>query len=114
VRTMTLEIPIGTGSNVQTGTVIVTGEAIGPFLIHQTPYFGRRNWTVTHIPSRFSAMQNLPSRKRAQWIARQLLPLTEWEFSDPAHAQKLPADVLQTIKVLRIDARYGDCQGTAR
>jgi hypothetical protein len=99
---------------VATGHAEVTGYVIGPFLVHLAPKISRLKWSLTHIRTKRTVTQNIPTRKRCEWLARKLVALGCWDFEIPDQAKSLTKDVITAIKVLKADARFGDCQGEIR
>jgi hypothetical protein len=96
--------------NSETSEVTVLCERIGPFAIHRMPE-NPLAWTLSHARTGYAVQRHLPSDKRAEWLARKLMALKVWGFSDPQDVRKFDKDILAQITVLRADAMSGDCQG---
>jgi len=106
-ETMTLP-----AQNVLTGELteeMVYGQKVGPFFIHRG--VNVPGYTVTHINTGHAVLQEIPSHRRALWLARKLRQFDCWEFTRKAQVREIPADVLAQIHTLRADAKFGDCQG---
>lgn len=78
-----ISVPVG---NNETKSVArydnVNAEIIGPFGIHESiaPITG---YTVTHLPSGFAAMQQIPTLDDARAVARDLIATRlDWTFTD--------------------------------
>lgn len=108
---MTLLLPMGrNGAGPALYEKEAAGVVIGPFLVHRGIDI-RSHWTVTHINTRRAVLAGLPTKRRADWLARKLAELNVWQFECFEDAKLIPTEVLAAIKVLRADAMYGDMQG---
>lgn len=109
---VTMSLPTGNNETKEIYRhVEVSGEAVGPFLVHRCICY-RRGWTVTHMKSKFAAHVGLPTKKRAMWLAKELGKLDVWNFDNFEEAKLIPKDVLAAVKVMRADAMFGDMQGS--
>lgn len=83
-----------------------TGHDIGPMFVHKAypdshGWGMRGNWTVTHTQTGYSVHKGIPSRARADRLARQLAKLPCWDFSDVEACKEATKDHIQIIRSLR-------------
>lgn len=100
-----------------------TGIDVGPFFIHEDvsddgmlavadDMANCGWWHVTHIASGRAVQKGIPSKERALWLANKLLAFDVWAGDTKASIlANIPPEVVTQIKVLRMDAAHGDCQG---
>ena len=87
-------------------------ERIGPFAIYPTPCYDGHGFTVGHVATGYAVQRSLPTIERARWLARKLLDFDVWKPRNPKRLKEgIDADTMNVIKVLRMDAMAGDCQG---
>lgn len=102
-----LSIPMG---NAVTGEMHfsreVTGEVVGPFLVHPEASAFMRGWVVPHRPTGYAVLNEIPSERNAKWLARELQKVgVDWQFANPDTVKTFPKEALAQIKDLRLQAR---------
>ncbi|KRC35096.1 hypothetical protein ASE10_10525 [Lysobacter sp. Root76] len=92
----------------------VTGDIIGPFLVHREASAYLAGWVVTHRATGYAVLNEIPEERSAKWLARELQKVqVSWDFSEPAAVKSLSAEALAKIKVLRAEARRGSFRQAA-
>jgi len=108
--TKTIKVPfqtdLGGGKKSHVMYREVTGEKVGPFLVHRSISNADQRWTVTHIQTGYHCA-NSPLKEPAKMAALRMIDLADWDFSDPATVNSWDANVIDEIRTIRTIAGAG-------
>jgi hypothetical protein len=82
-------------------------DMVGPFAIHSSRNF-EDSWTLTHVPTGYSVINDAPHIQACRFAAMCLLELPiDWSFENPDDVKSWSEEVHKDVKHIRVIASYG-------
>lgn len=106
---ITMQVPfqkdLGDGTRSHVMYMEVTGERVGPFVVHRS-IRDKTRWSVTHMKTGYQCGDS-PQKAAAKVSAERMSELADWEFDDPAIVKSWPAGVIEEIRLIMVIASTG-------
>ena len=106
---ITMKVPfqkdLGDGTRSHVMYMDVTGETVGPFVVHRS-IRNQARWSVTHMKTGYQCGDS-PDKQAARVSAERMAELADWDFDDPAAVKSWDAKVVEEIRLIMMVAAAG-------
>lgn len=96
---------LGDGTRSHTMYMEVTGERVGPFVVHRS-IRNKTRWSVTHIKTGYQCGDS-PEKQSAKVSAERMTEMADWEFDDAAVVKSWDPKVIEEIRLIMTIASHG-------
>ena len=96
---------LGDGTRSHTMYMEVTGERVGPFVVHRS-IRNKTRFSVTHMKTGYQC-GDAPYKQSAKVSAERMNELADWDFDDPAVVKSWDAKIIEEIRLVMTIAAAG-------